>query len=275
MCRRASVVVLAVLGVLAHGCGGSGDVVSSRQAVGSAPSAPSGEGKLPAAAPGPAPSGPIDEGKPPAVVAPAPAPSRETWKPFQTSLPRPLFIGVPKPIRNEPNLGPHLGKEMRFFKVPSDTTNLARGKPVTSSDPKPARGKVTFITDGTKMGGNAYIVELASGKQWVMIDLQGQAEIYAIVVWHYHHQARAYRDVVVQVGTDKDFIEFKTVFNNDHDNSSGQGKGQDKGYVEDYQGKLIRCKGLKGRYVRLWSRENTTDRGNHYVEVEVHGRLVK
>ena len=41
--------------------------------------------------------------------------------------------------------------------------------------------------------------------------------------------------------------------------------------MEDYQGKLIDCKGIQGRYVRLWSRENTADESNHYIEVEVHG----
>jgi len=80
---------------------------------------------------------------------------------------------------------------------------------------------------------------------------------------------------VVQVGKDEDFIDYKTVFNNDHDNSAGQGKGTDKVYVEDYQGKLIDCKGVKGRYVRLWSNENTTDESNHYIEVEVFGKPVK
>ena len=53
-------------------------------------------------------------------------------------------------------------------------------------------------------------------------------------MWHYHQQARAYRDVVIQVSGDEDFIDVKTIYNNDHDNSSGQGKGRDRVYVEDY-----------------------------------------
>ena len=42
------------------------------------------------------------------------------------------------------------------------------------------------------------------------------AEIYAIVVWHYHGEARVYHDVVVQLADDSDFIEnVQTIFNND------------------------------------------------------------
>ena len=112
-----------------------------------------------------------------------------------------------------------------------------------------------------KEGGDGYFVELAPGKQWIMIDLKQASTIYAIVVWHRHRGKVevAYRDVVIEVGKDEDFIECKKVFNNDHNNSSGLGKGKQKVYREDNQGKLIDCKGVQGRYVRLWSKENTTD----------------
>lgn len=194
---------------------------------------------------------------------------------LKISLPAPMFKGTPKPIKGEPNMGPaRKGKRPPFF-APKGTVNLADGKPVTSSDPEPIIGELKFATDGEKAGGDGYFVELAPGKQWLKIDLQTEATIYAVTIWHYHQQARAYRDVVVQVGKDEDFIDYKTVFNNDHDNSAGQGKGTDKVYVEDYQGKLIDCKGVKGRYVRLWSNENTTDESNHYIEVEVFGKPVK
>jgi len=194
---------------------------------------------------------------------------------IEISLPAPMFKGTPKPIKGEPNMGPaRKGKRPPFF-APKGTVNVAKDKPVTSSDPEPIIGELKFATDGAKAGGDGYFVELAPGKQWLKIDLQAEATIYAITIWHYHQQARAYRDVVIQVGKDEDFIEYKTVYNNDHDNSSGQGKGRDKVYVEDYQGKLIDCKGVKGRYIRLWSKENTTDESNHYIEVEVFGKPVK
>ena len=193
---------------------------------------------------------------------------------LKISLPAPMFKGTPKPIPDEPNMGPARKGKRPPFLAPKGTENLAKGKTVTSSDPEPSIGELEFATDGAKAGGDGYFVELAPGKQWLKIDLQAEATIYAITIWHYHQQARAYRDVVVQVGKDEDFIEYKTVFNNDHDNSSGQGKGTDRVYVEDYQGKLIDCKGVKGRYIRLWSKENTTDESNHYIEVEVFGKGV-
>ena len=112
----------------------------------------------------------------------------------------------------------------------------------------------------------------------VTIDLEKESNIYAIVVWHYHKQARVYFDVVVQVADDKDFIKnVKTVFNNDIDNSAGLGVGEDKNYIETNEGKLIDVLSqgdVKGRYVRLYSNTNTSNDLNHYIEVEVYGKPV-
>ena len=69
-----------------------------------------------------------------------------------------------------------------------------------------------------------------------------------------------------------DFIKnVQTVFNNDQDNSVGLGIGNDLLYFESNEGKLIPAKGIKGRYVRLWSKGSTSDDQNHYTEVEVWG----
>ena len=106
----------------------------------------------------------------------------------------------------------------------------------------------------------------------VQIDLGASHPLHAILVWHYHSQARVYRDVVVQVSDDATFKKgVTTVFNNDHDNSAKLGGGPDKEYIEVAEGKLIDPKGVKGRYVRLLSNGNTTNDLNHYVEVEVYG----
>jgi len=194
---------------------------------------------------------------------------------LKISLPDPMFKGTPKPIEGEPNMGPARKGKRPPFLAPKGTVNLAAGKAVKSSDPEPTIGELKFITDGEKAGADGYFVELAPNKQWITIDLGQQSEVYAVVMWHYHQQARAYRDVVIQVSGDEDFIDVKTIFNNDHDNSSGQGKGRDRVYVEDYQGKLVDAKGVRGRYVRLWSNTNTTDDSNHYIEVQVFGRAVE
>ena len=63
-----------------------------------------------------------------------------------------------------------------------------------------------------------------------------------------------------------------TVFNNDSDNSAGLGAGKDRAYIESYEGKLIRITGATGRYVRLYSNGNSTNKLNHYIEVEVFGQ---
>ena len=116
-------------------------------------------------------------------------------------------------------------------------------------------------------------VELGPQSQWVQIDLEEEAEIYGVWLWHFHKNARAYIDVVVQVSNDEDFADGKevTIYNADHDNSSGLGIGKHPMYLETYQGKAIDAKGVKGRYVRLYSGGNTADDQNHYSEVEVYG----
>jgi hypothetical protein len=78
---------------------------------------------------------------------------------------------------------------------------------------------------------------------------------------------------VVRVSNDADFVKgVSEVFNNDHDNSSGLGVGQDKEYIETNDGKLVDCKGIQARYVRLYSNGSTSNDLNHYIEVEVYGK---
>jgi hypothetical protein len=78
--------------------------------------------------------------------------------------------------------------------------------------------------------------------------------------------------VIVQVSDDKDFLKgVQTIFNNDHDNTSGLGAGKDKEYIEVAEGRLIDPKGVKARYLRFYSNGNTTNDLNHYVEIEVYG----
>ena len=133
-----------------------------------------------------------------------------------------------------------------------------------------------MVTDGEKDGGDGYFIELGPSKQWVQVDLGAPHALHAILFWHYHSQARVYRDVVVQLSDDKDFRKgVTTVFNNDHDNSSGLGAGKDKEYIEVAEGRLVDPKGARARYVRLYSNGNTTNDLNHYVEVEVYGTAVK
>ena len=190
-------------------------------------------------------------------------------------LPKPMFVGTPQDI-SVPNLEKPLGKARQPFLAPAGVTNVALNKSVSSTDEEPIIGEIEMITDGDKEGADGSYVELGPFLQNVTIDLEGEYEIYAVVIWHFHKQARVYYDVVVQLADDADFINnVRTVFNNDHDNSSGLGIGKDMHYVETNEGKLIDIKGQKARFVRLSSNGNTGNELNHYIEVAVYGKPVK
>ncbi len=195
--------------------------------------------------------------------------------PLKIELPKPLFAGTPKPMQI-PNLEkPRVGRRPDL-RVPAGTVLLSRGKPVTSSDSQPVIGELAFVTDGDKSGVDGAYVELGPGPQWVQIDLGKPAAIAAIVVWHFHSQARVYHAVVAQVSDDPTFKQnVRTVYNNDLENAAGRGKGSDPAYIETFEGRLIEAKGATGRYVRLYSAGNTSDELNHYCEVEVFGQEAK
>ena len=191
---------------------------------------------------------------------------------LKTQLPPPLFVGTPVPL-NVPNLEPPTKGRRPDFLVPAGTINLARNKKVTSSDSNPDSGTLDMVVDGDKDGNEGSWVELGPGKQWVQIDLARKANVYAVLIWHFHSQARVYRDVVVQVSDDPTFKSgVATIFNSDFHNELGQGAGKDLNYIETYQGKLIDAKGANGRFVRLYSNGNTSNKLNHYIEVEVWGK---
>lgn len=197
--------------------------------------------------------------------------------PIDIKLPKPMFVGTPQNTK-VPNLEKPLGKARPPFLAPEGTKNVALGKPVSSSDEEPIIGEIEMITDGDKEAADGSYVELGPFVQHVTIDLEAMHEIYAIVAWHYHKQARVYFDVVLQVADDADFItNVKTVFNNDIDNSAGLGVGKDMHYTETNEGRLfdVLAKGIKTRYVRLYSNGNTSNDLNHYIEVEVYGKPVQ
>jgi hypothetical protein len=154
--------------------------------------------------------------------------------------------------------------------LPKGARNLALNKPVTASDENPMIGLLSQITDGEKGHEEGQWVELGPGTQWAQIDLQKPEMIYGVLLWHYFGESRAYRDVIIQLSDDADFTKnVRTVFNNDRDDSSSLGKGTDREFYEHREGKWIPIAAQKARYVRLYSRGNTSDPQNQYIEVEV------
>ena len=191
-------------------------------------------------------------------------------------MPAAQFTGTPKDLKSLAfNLEPDRGGKLRPpIDVPAGANNvISKDCKVTSSDPEPIMGELFFITDGDKEHDAATYVELGPQIQWVQIDLGAEKAIYAACVWHYHGEPRVYRDVICQISNDPDFVSgVTTVFNNDHDNSSKLGAGKDREYIETNEGRPFSISGVKGRYVRFYSRGNTSNEMNHYTEIEVYGK---
>jgi hypothetical protein len=208
------------------------------------------------------------------IAAAAWCPAEETKVVLKTEIPEEVLVGTPPEVLSL--LFPGLEKppeEVPQFLVPKGTANVALRKKVTSSDTRPLLGKLEFVTDGKKAGTETNYVELAPLTQWVQIDLQRECTIYAVYLWHYFREGRSYHDVIIQVASDPKFNKnVRTIYSNDQDNSSKLGIGKDRPYIETNLGKLIDAKGAKGRYLRLYSRGNTANDCNHYVEVEVFGK---
>ena len=160
-------------------------------------------------------------------------------EPLPLELPEPVFIGTPQNL-NVPNLEKPLGKPRPDFLAPKGVTNLALEKTVSGSDEEPVIGELDMVTDGDREATDGSYVELGPFVQYVTIDLETMADIYAVVAWHFHKQPRVYFDVIVQLADDADFTEnVRTIYNNDHDNSAGLGVGKDMHYVETSEGRLI------------------------------------
>ena len=207
-----------------------------------------------------------------AVTKPAPAPAAKDLAPLPLKLPKPTEIGTPTDVPPGTRVKIPEGKWTlrKPFLAPKGVVNVALNKPVTSSDTEPVIGTLDLITDGDKEAVEDSYVELGYGVQYVQVDLEKAHELCAAVLWHEHKDRRVYHDVIVQVADDKDFItNVRTLFNNDHDNSAGMGIGKDWGYFETHEGLLVDAKGVKARYVRVYSNGSTADDLNRFTELSV------
>lgn len=185
------------------------------------------------------------------------------------------------PAGSGPNAFDEPPGEMPVLNIPEGCTNLALGKSVTSSDPSPILGKLEQITDGERGGEKGhlfsydeYLVEFEYGTQYVQVDLQEDAVIHAIWIWH-PHPVEAYdvpKGVVVQIASDSEFTEgVYTVFNNNGSIHMGFGRGNDRRFATSRFGKLIYTKGIVGRFVRIWGDGSFKSNSNRFNEVEVYG----
>lgn len=210
----------------------------------------------------------------------------------------PLEIKLPKPYYVDDGSQGYMVPPSKFFDhasidyhshprqpllVPKGIQLISLNKSVTSSDGEPRVGELAQVTDGDKETLDGSYIEMHSpGVQWIQLDLGASFDLYAIVIWHNFQASRAriYHDVVVRCADAPDFkANVKTLFNNDDDNSSGLGKGEDLEYAESNWGKQIDCRDKQGkpvraRYIRCYSNGSNFMEMNHYIEVEVYGRLI-
>jgi hypothetical protein len=195
--------------------------------------------------------------------------------PLPLVFPPPTLKGTPQNLPTDTTALPPSDKPPAPFYAPKGVKNIALEKPVTSSNPSPVSGDLQQITDGKKQSSGENVVTLRKGLQWVQVDLQGEYNLYAIVLWHDFTTAVVYRDVIVQVSDDPEFeTGVHTLFNNDQSNRSGLGAGTDREYFENPltgEGRLVDAKATKARYIRCYSHGSTENALNTYVEIEAYG----
>jgi hypothetical protein len=190
-------------------------------------------------------------------------------------LPAPTLKGTPEQLPAGPNIEANSDKAPPALKITKGAKNVALGKPVTSSV-KPFTGELEQITDGKKEAFDYDTVEMKKGAQWVQVDLGESYKIEAIAVWHDHRYIQVMHDVIVQVSDDPEFkTGVTTLFNNDTDNSAGQGVGPDREYFERHYGRVFDGKGTKARYVRDYTKGSHLSALNCRQEIEVYAEPTK
>ena len=169
----------------------------------------------------------------------------------------------------------HLSKNKDYkpFMIDSEVMNLALYKPVNASD-KPVSGELEQLTDDIKTSGE---FDFVGGPAWVQVDLEEAISIHAIVVWHHYKNADIFDDVIVCVSDDEDFSRnVITLYNNDHDNSSGIGMGVDSAYISSVWGNIIDARdqsytGTTARFIRVYTNRNVDGTVPRYLEIAAYG----
>lgn len=189
---------------------------------------------------------------------------------LRIALPAPTLKGTPEDLPVGPNIEPLSDKPRPSLQISKGVQNVAAGKPVTSSV-KPFTGDLVQLNDGRKEAFDYDSVEMKKGVQWVQVDLGATYAIHAIAMWHDHRYVQIMRDVVVQVSDDPEFkTGVTTAFNNDTDNSAGLGVGTDREYFETHFGRVLDANGVKGRYVRGYTKGSNLSALNCWQELEVY-----
>lgn len=195
----------------------------------------------------------------------------DNLEPLPIKFPEPTLRGTPEDLPAGPNIEPPPKQDPPPFLAPAGIKNVAAGKTVTSSS-RPFSGELSQVTDGKKEAFDSEAIEMRKGTQWVQVDLGAPHTIYAVAMWHDHRYIQITRDVILQASNDPEFKEgVHTLYNNDADDSSGQGAGNDKEYFETKYGKVVDAKGIQARYIRGYSKGTSVTSLNCWQEIEVYG----
>ena len=186
--------------------------------------------------------------------------------------------GYPKSLKKPENF--QVQTKRPPFMAPPGITNIALDKPAICSleEDDFIDGFADQITDGVKKCREGDYVDIGPNPQWAQVDLKGEHTVFCVVVWHYYRNPVIYRDVIIQVSNDPDFKQgVTTLFNNDHDNSSGLGTGGDPSHLAAWWGEVGDARGSAGlgtqcRYVRVNTNGGCGDESNRFVEIAVYGQ---
>lgn len=190
-------------------------------------------------------------------------------------FPAPTLKATPEELPAGPNIEANSDTPATALLVPAGITNVALGKTVKTSV-NPFTGEADQLTDGKKEAFDYDTVEMKKGSQWVQVDLGQPQTIHAIALWHDHRYIQVVHDVILQVSDDPEFkTGVTTLFNNDTDNSSGQGVGLDREYFERHYGRVFDGKVTQARYVRGYSKGSHLSALNCWQEIEVYALPAK
>jgi hypothetical protein len=150
-------------------------------------------------------------------------------------------------------------------------TNLSAGLvPSFSSSSVLYETSPSTLTDGSTT--NYVGVGGINESVYAQIDLGALYDVSKVKVWHFFSDGRTYKDVIVQLSQTADFSSYvTTVFNNDKNNSAGQGYGVNAEYAESGSGKTVSFQPVLARYARFWIGGNSVDPYNQFVELQVYG----
>ncbi|WP_309122808.1 fibronectin type III domain-containing protein [Paenibacillus sp.] len=181
-----------------------------------------------------------------------------------------------------------------YFAPPSGTAsaasvevNVARGVvDVTTNGLATQNGKrLTILTDGVRTTSEYALISTSSGAKYVQLNLGEPHSITKLNLLNDYNpdSPRIGKDIIVQLSNDPAFASgVTTVYNNDADNSAGQGAGSDAEYTEPSSGAGLTVtlgSPVTAQYVRYWANGHTRTQTSAYnavntpVEVEVYAQL--